>query len=411
MASLKQLFTLKSVQPQQAVAQTPTTPTNNQTPTTLTNNQTYKQFGLVMAGACNGEASALDTQLSHVLTRIKNHQAQNLALQNQYKAEISKEIGGHQAEIGKQEDLIKIHQANISRIQGDIKELDDKKAYVKAHPEEYGTDPMSKIGLYVGGAILIFLTLYLFIFYSSASYSAFFKTFTAEDNNISQAIFDAQALSSAWNQGATALMLILLIPFVFLGLGFLIHKFQESKSISGYIKVGVLIVITFVFDYILAYEITEKIYNIKREGSFSELPEYSPSMAFSSVNFWLIIFSGFIVYLIWGFVFDITMESYKSLDNMQRELNSLRDKRSASEAEIKKEKDAITDAEREKAGLNAKIEDLKSKINNVFVNIVELKHELSNFFDGWLIFVSNHTGQDTQMHIDIYEAFKQKNNL
>ena len=46
------------------------------------------------------------------------------------------------------------------------------------------------------------------------------------------------------------------------------------------------------------------------------MPEYTISMAFQSVNFWMIIFAGFIVYLIWGFVFDFIMESHSKMDKI-----------------------------------------------------------------------------------------------
>src|SRR5690606_16934537 len=140
----------------------------------------------------------------------------------------------------------------------------------------------------VGVLILLCLSLYLFSFYSSASYSAFFKQFTLSEIGVANSIFDAQALSKALTDGVTELGLIVMMPFVFLGLGFLIHKFQQVQGAARYFKVAVLLAVTFIFDAILAYEITSKIKQIKAISSFEEPSPYYLLDAFGNVQFWLI---------------------------------------------------------------------------------------------------------------------------
>ncbi|GIM62147.1 hypothetical protein CAPN008_21970 [Capnocytophaga canis] len=186
---------------------------------------------------------------------------------------------------------------------------------INENPESVLKEKSSMASFIIGLVILLGLTVYLFVFYSSAAYSALFKDFTPDDDKVAAAIFDSQALVKAYELGGQALLFVLAIPFAFLGLGFLIHKFQETKGVEKYLKIGFLIVITFIFDAILAYEIVEKIYEIKRLADMTgSMPIFSPSLAFEQVNFWVIIFAGFVVYLIWGFVFDFTMESYDKLN-------------------------------------------------------------------------------------------------
>lgn len=418
MTNLKQLFLLKkdstnSIPQGDATPNPPTAGDGNalQTNTANTAGTTYKQLGLVAAGRCNGDIKALPTQLSSIVTRIKNHQATNANLQQRLKNEIRIEIASHEGKIREKEDLIKIHQNEIAQHQGDVSDINKRIAYIQTHPEEFGTDPMSKVMLWISGTILAFLTLYLFVFYSSASYSAFFKEFTPDNNVITQAIFDTSALSEAANMGATALMFILLIPFIFLGLGFLIHIFQVGKNMAGYLKVAAVIVTTFIYDALLAYEITEKIYNIKSEGSFEESVEFSFSLAMTSVNFWVIIFSGFVVYIIWGFVFDSAMHSYQNLDKTQREIRQLTKFKNDHRERIANLKDIINTAQKEQAGLRTTIATLQAKLNTVIIDIVSLSHELANFFDGWLIYITHHTHQNTADHVAVYEQSKKNNNI
>lgn len=418
MTNLKQLFQLKkdstNSTPQGSTAPNPPTAGDGnalQTNTASTSKRTYKQSGLMMAGACNGDINALPTQLGSTVTRIKAHQAQDRNLQEKLKNEIRIEIASQEGKIRGKEVLIKIHQNEIEQHQGDVSDIDKRIAYIQAHPEEFGTDPMSKVLLWISNFILLFLTVYLFVFYSSASYSAFFKEFTPDNNVITQAIFDTSALSEAAKMGTTALMFILLIPFIFLGLGFLIHIFQVGRNMAGYLKVAAVIVTTFIYDALLAYEITEKIYNIKSEGSFEESVEFSFSLAMTSVNFWVIIFSGFVVYIIWGFVFDSAMHSYQNLDKTQREIRQLTKLKNDHRERIASLKDIIHTAQIEQAGLRAAITTLQAKLNHAIIDIVSLSHELANFFDGWLIYITHHTHQNTADHVAVYEQFKKDNDI
>ncbi|WP_052080668.1 hypothetical protein [Porphyromonas sp. COT-239 OH1446] len=425
MVALQQLFKLKPAN-QLGVPNPTSTQTDgaradgiqaisNQINNTASGAQTYRQIGILAAGACNGNLDALDVELNNALQRIKAHQANNHAIQEAHQAKINQDIAVCQKELDHQDELEEGRQKAIGKIEEKINELDRQISHIKANPEELDANPMSKIGVYIGGTILVFLTLYLFVFYSSASYSAFFKNFSPDDTAISQAIFDAQALSAAWDMGVTALIFILLIPFVFLGLGFLIHKFQEKKNgrvnWPGYLKSFALISITFIFDVILAYEITEKLYELKRAGSFESMPPYSFSMAIENVNFWVIIFSGFLVYLIWGFVFDFTMESYQDMDKVYVKARQLEELKKIHLSDIEKEKKAIDQIQEERRRLQTKLTGLQNSLGTIVFDMVEIGLELGNFFSGWLIFVSNQNQPETDKHVKIYESFLNKNEI
>lgn len=285
--------------------------------------------------------------------------------------------------------LEKIKKEDVPKIKEKIEKLRGEIIDIKKNPQQYIGDKVGKAGFVVGGIILLFLTLYLFIFYSSASYSAFFKQFTLNELGVANSIFDAKALSKALKDGMTELVLILTIPFVFLGLGYLIHKFQEGKGWQKFPKIIMLIFVTFIFDCILAYEITEKIYNIKAENSFQNIPLYNVSMAFQSVNFWLIIFAGFVVYLIWGFVFDFVMEAYGRLDQISVLIKAKQEGIKEEEKQIDKFDEEINKLNYVVGNNNTEIEKLKTIIaHSDIIKPKELEHSLLRFLDGWLEYLN-----------------------
>lgn len=401
---LKQLFATKEApSPTESFDATPSQDQSKET------GKTYEDLGYETAGKHNGDLNSLRNALNAVALHIRRKHYEDEHRQAKHRQEV-------QAQIDNVEQKIKSLGLDISHNNGQIEALQARKSELKEQKVEIQRDPSvvgavasdTKVGYYISMVILLFLTAYLFIFYSSASFSAFFKEFTPEDGKITQAMFDARALSSAWHHGTTELLFILLIPFIFLGLGYLIHKFQESKTVTGYIKVGLLVVITFIFDVLLAYDITKKIYTVEAQNSFSDTPEYSLSMALSDVNFWIIIFAGFIVYLIWGFVFDFFMQGHAELDKTNMHLKAIDMQISGVDSEIalleQKNNDirqAIHAGEQEKTRL-------QGELGKVWYNATDLLLELANFFQGWLKYVSNGMHQDTAPHQAIYDEYVQQ---
>ena len=273
---------------------------------------------------------------------------------------------------------------DLDAISSQLKKIDQDIAEVPDNPNKFGidADKKPKAQFYIGVLILFPITLYLLVFYVSASYSAFFKDFSPE-TTIFAAIFDGQALSKAYNDlngGLLEVLFICTIPFAFMGLGYLVHMFQKSKG-KATMKIISLFVITFIFDAILAYQIEKKIFD------FEKLPGevFNLSLAFQSVEFWGIIFAGFVVYIIWGLVFDFTMNEHENIDKIKIFVTTQQIKKEsliAQNEEIKKIKEQI---EKEVSSIEGKIRELQSQIDGF---IFEKKRYLiyhSEFLNGWLL--------------------------
>ena len=364
---------------------------------------TYTQWGFQKAGELGGSLAGLQACLHIVYLDIKKKIIEDDSKQNELKQPHRIKIEHLKGENEKINGLISNDTSKLTHEENKIETLKEELSNIKKHPESVTSDPAVKASFIIGIVILVFLTVYLFIFYSSATYSAFFKEFALNNIGVASSIFDPNAIGRALTDGVAELALILTIPFVFLGLGYLINKFQEQKGFGKVMKVGMLILITFMFDSILAYGITEKIYNVTKENSFENIPAYKLNMAFSDIHFWTIIFAGFIVYIIWGFVFDFVMDSYAKLDKVRVAMEHIKTKIADSKLECKKIKQEIQISKDTASANNSEIEKEKRIIDGIIVPISDIKLEIMNFQAGWLSFLQG-IGFTTPTSIEIQES-------
>ncbi|MEO7176641.1 MAG: hypothetical protein ABIV51_12040 [Saprospiraceae bacterium] len=375
-------------------------------PTQFSNSEaeklTYADYGFQQAGRLGGSVPGLRVCLQKIYFGFKQEIKDDSVKQEVLRKPVKVKIEEYKGDNDRLERKIeKVKSEYLPRGRQKLESLKVELSNIKKNPHEVTGDDAGKASFFIGGIILLFLTIYLFIFYSSASYSAFFKAFSLNEIGVANSIFDPKALSNAMRDGVTELTLILTIPFVFLGLGYLIHKFQQQKDFKKFFKIGMLILITFTFDCILAYEITEKIYNIKKENSFNEIPNYTVSMAFQAIDFWLIIFAGFVVYIIWGFVFDFVMESYAKMDKVKVAIQEKEKQIADAEIELK-EFDEQIDKMIHVIDENCKeVNKLHKTLEGTIVPR-EFEHDIFSFLTGWMAWMK----QSGKMHHELEEADK-----
>jgi peptidoglycan hydrolase CwlO-like protein len=357
------------------------------------------------AGFCGGSSAALLPGLHAVYMQLVRYIQDDEKKQNERKNKIRQEVKGleakkinYETEIKKEQDKLTHEENKIVNI---IKEIDN----IKENPKIVSGDSFVKASFWIGLIIILFLTVYLFVFYSSAAYSAFFKDFTPDDTKITQAIFDAQAVGKAWTDGFTELVFILAIPAVFLGLGFLIYKFSEEKENSKYFKITGLMLVTFIFDFIIAYAIVKEIYNIARANELTKtLPPMDIKMAVQEVNFWIIIFAGFVVYIIWGLVFSFTMSEYEKMDKVRYEIKNKEQKLAECKTECKGFRDKISTLDKEIINTQGEIDKLKIQLESDVLYFNDVREGINNYFSGWVGYLKSTSS--TQNHIDECEHIK-----
>lgn len=362
--------------------------------------RTYHETGYRDGSRNSGGSQALSICLNAIYAKFQNEEKLLVDKQRQIKEPYINEQKNKETEIKALAVTKENKEEQILRVDESIRTIKDKVEALKFEindlprdPEKYHIDAKkgASTKFWIGLLILVPISLYIFTFYISTSYSAFFKTFDP-NSNLMMNVLDPKAFEIAWADGALEGAFVTLIPFVFLGLGFLIHMFSENKSISNYLKITVLILITFVFDAILAYQIEEKIYEMNK--TFESTP-FNLSIAFTKIQFWGIIFAGFMVYVIWGLVFDFIMKEHKEKDKIKHE-QQRRQKdiliHQERVSEFEKQKDTIikeiNDIKELIAKSQGRVGELQRIIDAVIIPTKEYALYASEYVQGWITFIS-----------------------
>lgn len=340
---------------------------------------TYYQSGYGDSAKALGEPLTLGMALRDLYNSFEDLCRKQLNEQEILKQPHKQNQEQEKTNLRKLETALSIYDGQIKTKADDIDRHKHEIVDVKQNPDKYGidADKRPKAQFYIGLILLLPITIYLFVFYISASYSSFFKNF--EDGSLTAAIFDAEALSKALNDGLLEAVFVGTIPFVFMGLGYLVHMFQKEKGWKGSLKLILLFVLTFLFDVILAYLIEKKIFD------FNALPgqSFTANDALQSVNFWGIIFAGFVVYVIWGLVFDFVMKEHENVDKIK---NFIRSKKEAIKNDEDKKKELIEQVDKLKhdiSEIEGKIAELQSKIDGFIFPVKEYLHYHFQYMKGW----------------------------
>lgn len=346
--------------------------------------ETYHHWGLRVCAIANGGNYTLVPYLHSVYNYIRNEQIENEDLRNQLKQDIECKIEHNRNNIDSLNHQVNECKQTQSDNKASIKELENEKTALKS--KAYEVNKEAKLKMILGITILLPLTFYLFLFYSSTFFSAFFKEWGSDSStSVFNSMFDPHALSIALNTSVAELCFVLSAPIIFLGLGFSLHFFSIQKSWTKYIKMASILIITFIFDAILAYMIGKHLHEMeiiigaKPLGSF-----YGFHEALTDINTWAVIFCGFIVYIIWGVVFDMSMSAYNQLD-----LNKINSK--MIDKKIQDLRIQINEKKQKEKELNDKINDCNNNIStlmsqmsdNVIIDKGAIKTEMTNFFAGW----------------------------
>ncbi len=393
--AIKNLFRLKSVALLNKKPDEPEKEVNEEI-----RKRTYHETGFRDSSRNYGSSSALSISLNAIYAKFQNEEKELVEKQRQIKEPYFNEQRNKESEIKglsvsqeNKESQIRNTEEKIEDVMSKIEKLKFEINDLPRNPLLYhvNAEKGASTKFWIGIFLLIPISLYLFTFYISTSYSAFFKEFDI-NNGIMQNVLDPGALTKAWKDGLLEGAFVTLIPFVFLGLGYLIHMFGENKKLGNYLKIVLLFVITFIFDAILAYQIEEKLYELNKTF---ESPPFDLKIAFSEVQFWGIIFAGFVVYIIWGLVFDFIMKEHKERDKIKTEqIKRLND--------IKIYDERITGLDKQKDHLNselsaikelivkakARIEELQKIIDGVIIPTKEYALYSSEYMQGWITYIN-----------------------
>ncbi len=380
---LRRIFGVNTPTPQGGVVP------QNQTVNQRLTGETYKQWGHRMAGLNAGNNQSLNTHLQIVVQNIKREQLANQAIQAQNQQQIRDQISSKESDLAREKSLLDSEQAKVDDINAQIGLTNEEIQKVKGEAKRTNRD--ARVNYIIGLFILIPLTIYLFVFYSSASYSAFFKTIDANstDSLLSSHIFDGNALGNAFSESFGTGVFVLLITFIFLSLGYILHRYTEKKGGTKYLYIIGLIIATFVFDSLIAYRVSKITYDARNLTDLQVHDAYSIKIAFGQADFWMVICCGFLAYMIWGLLFGFVMESFKQLDLNKVEQNNLLNRLSQLKQNLQSSSDKIGLIKGNIASLQNEIDGLNTKLRQTgIIDFNTVRLEVNNFFSGWLQYLN-----------------------
>jgi hypothetical protein len=296
-------------------------------------------FGSEQSAKVSGNPHVLNTHFEWFFQdAMRNANGKN-AEQEKKISDLKKEITGLESNNDKLLHDIKDLEVNITYTEKEIEknkqkealEIEEKKDVINKKNVEIdrikngdysvlGTEvkPGDRIGYYIGLGILCFLTLYLVIFYTSVIYSAFIldPIKAATDAAIKGGIFSITVVNlnaipdTFVEHGILGVSFLLFSTFMFIAMGYLLHKFNVNKQ---YLKAGFVYAFTFSFDAVLAYTIVRNIYLAQvATGAIPNVP-WNWHMAIGSMDFFIILMAGFAAYIIWGFILDYMISEYDNI--------------------------------------------------------------------------------------------------
>lgn len=359
--------------------------------------RTYHEAGYRDSSRNMGNAQTLSVCLDAIYAKFENEEKELRHKQEELKKPYTQEqhakeseIKGFQVAVDNANENIKQKEDKNQEINETIKELKFEITDLPQNPDTYGI-PAKKgasAKFWIGLVVLAPITVYLFTFYASVVYSAMEKQFTYTD----QRWYVPDAIVRASEDGFQALATVVFAPFIFIGLGYLIHMFYQKKKLSSYLKLVGVVLVTLAFDVLLAFFVEKKLWEL---NVVDEKARFGFSEAMQSQEFWLIIFLGFIAYLIWGFIFDFVMEEHKEKDKIKNAIRKRneqitihREEIHDNKAKIDELKSLIRDLREKISKAKGRISELQRIIDGTIIPTKEYKLYASEYLQGWLTFIN-----------------------
>ncbi|QOG04278.1 ABC transporter permease [Flavobacterium sp. MDT1-60] len=362
---------------------------------------TYYQSGFAASVKATGKPIVLKACLQNLYMSFEDQCRKQKLEQDRLKQPYREEQEKNRTELKKSEAAIGIFEKKEQDINDEIDQIKSDIIEVKRNPDKYGIEDGKglKAQFYIGLFLLLPITLYLLVFYISASYSAFFKEFA--NDSLTAAIFDANALTNSFKASWLEGVLVITIPFVFMGLGYVIHMVQKEKGIKNIFRMIGLFITTFLFDALLAYQIEKKIYEFNKTTDSSP---YNLNIALGEAEFWMIIFAGFVVYIIWGLVFDFVMKEFENIDKIRAFIRGKKEK----QIDLDKLKvdiiAKINDFKQQVVTLNGKNSELQSKIDGFVFPVKEYLHYHHQYKEGWFQAINTEIALPHKEKVELLEG-------
>jgi hypothetical protein len=246
--------------------------------------------------------------------------------------------------------------------------------------------------------LLAMLSVYLFFFYVSATFKALYVDFEGIAAKIAKGEGTGSILPGPYELGEALQYnyLLFVFPFVFYAFGWAFHIILESTNKLRYVFLSALIAVTFTVDFLLAMIISDNTENAKSLMGLQSTPwSQSPT-------FYIILFLGFLVYIIWSILLDSLLREWNKkeiTDNLKKIIRHL-------QADVKAIKPKISNLE----PIKEKIAEYREDISTLMVG--NLKRYIDQFSAGWMMYLTPTNMKDIKEKCQaVKREFEERNNI
>ncbi len=241
-------------------------------------------------------------------------------------------------------------------------------------PEKFKTERFSPVKFILNFFILTMLSVYLFFFYISATHKALYVDFEGIAERIARGEGTGSIMPGP-NELAEALQynyLLLVVPFVFYAFGWAFHILLELRSKAKYVFLPMLVLVTFVVDFLLAMIISN---NIESAKSLMGIPVVS---WYESPSFYIILFLGFLVYIIWSILLDSLLREWDKKEITTNLKNIIR--------HLQNDCKILQKRLQDESHIRHMISEYREDINVIMVG--NLKRYIDQFSSGWIAYLT-----------------------
>lgn len=290
---------------------------------------------------------------------------------------------------------IKEKEKNIDKYRKDL--LHIRESHSKDH-EKLKTENFSMVKFTLNLFILSMLSIYLFFFYISATYKALYVDFEGIAERIARGEGTGSIMPGPYEL-ADALQynyLLLVVPFVFYAFGWAFHIILESRSKLKLVFLSMLIAVTFTVDFLLAMIISNNTENARA------LMGLTTAFWYQSPSFYIILFLGFLVYIIWSILLDSLLREWDKREitnNLKKIIKHLQWDNKALKTRLQ-----------DFSHLKSRIVEYREDINTVMQG--HLKRYIDQFSSGWIAYLAPANLKDAKEKcLALKKEFEEKNNI
>lgn len=309
--------------------------------------------------------------------------------------ELEKELQEKEANNAKIEEEIKEKEKGIDEYREQLLKIKEVK---NQDHEKLKDETFSSLKFSINLFLLVFLSIYLFFFYISAAFKALYVDFEGIAERIANGEGTGSIMPGAYEliEALQFNYLLLLVPFVFFAFGWAFHILLEVKNKLRAVFISLLIVVTFTVDFLLALIIHNNIESAK------SLMGMETSHFSQSSTFYIILFLGFLVYIIWSILLhSLLMEWDKKqvTRNIKQIMNHL-------QGDMKKLHEKLENT----TEIKAQIVNYREDISTVFYG--NLKKYIDQFSSGWVTYLSPANMKDVKEScVHVKKKFEEKNDI